>query len=82
MPALRLEVFDRAPASDGSMQPLVEVTAVEEAKVASFEQGYSAGWDDAVAAQQGDHVLALVRKVGEKALGVGHGGSIAKPCVM
>ncbi len=32
--------------------------------------------------QQGDHVLALVRKVGEKALGVGHGGSIAKPCVM
>jgi flagellar biosynthesis/type III secretory pathway protein FliH len=36
------------------MQPLVEATAVEEAKVASFEQGYSAGWDDAVAAQQGD----------------------------
>jgi flagellar biosynthesis/type III secretory pathway protein FliH len=54
MPALRLEVFDTAPASDGSMQPLVEATAVEEAKVASFEQGYSAGWDDAVAAQQGD----------------------------
>jgi hypothetical protein len=54
MPALRLEVFDTAPALDGSMQPLVEATAVEEAKVASFEQGYSAGWDDAVAAQQGD----------------------------
>ena len=54
MPALRLEVFDTAPAADGSMQPLVEATAVEEAKVASFEQGYSAGWDDAVAAQQGD----------------------------
>ena len=54
MPALRLEVFDTAPAPDGSMQPLVEATAVEEAKVASFEQGYSAGWDDAVAAQQGD----------------------------
>ena len=33
---------------------LAEATAVEEAKVASFEQGYSAGWDDAVAAQQGD----------------------------
>ncbi|MFN3281137.1 MAG: flagellar biosynthesis protein, partial [Tabrizicola sp.] len=28
--------------------------AVEEAKVAGFEQGYTAGWDDAVAAQQGD----------------------------
>jgi flagellar biosynthesis/type III secretory pathway protein FliH len=54
MPALRLEVFDTAPASDGSLQPLVEQTAVEEAKVASFEQGYSAGWDDAAAAQQGD----------------------------
>lgn len=54
MPGLRLEVFDVAPASDGSLQPLVEATVVEEAKVASFEQGYSAGWEDAVAAQQGD----------------------------
>ena len=54
MPALRLEVFDTAHASDGSLQPLVEATAVAEAKIASFEQGYSAGWDDAVAAQQGD----------------------------
>lgn len=54
MSALRLEVFDTAPAFDGTMQPLVEATAVEEAKVASFEQGYSAGWDDAAEAQQGD----------------------------
>jgi flagellar assembly protein FliH len=54
MPGLRLEVFDMAPASDGSLQPLVEATVVEEAKVASFEQGYSAGWEDAVAAQNGD----------------------------
>ncbi len=54
MSALRLEIFDTAPAADGTLQPLVEVAAVEEAKVASFEQGYSAGWDDAVAAQQGD----------------------------
>ncbi len=54
MPALRLEVFDTTSAADGSFRPLVEATAVEEAKVASFEQGYSAGWDDAVAAQQGD----------------------------
>jgi len=54
MPALRLEVFDTVSAADGSLQPLVEATAVEEAKVASFEQGYSAGWDDAVSAQQGD----------------------------
>lgn len=54
MSALRLEVFDTVSVADGSVQPLVEVAAVEEAKVASFEQGYSAGWDDAVAAQQGD----------------------------
>jgi flagellar biosynthesis/type III secretory pathway protein FliH len=54
MSALRLEVFDTTPDLDGSLQPLVEATSVEEAKVASFEQGYSAGWDDAVAAQQGD----------------------------
>jgi flagellar biosynthesis/type III secretory pathway protein FliH len=54
MPGLRLEVFDVAPVSDGSLQPLVEATVVEEAKVASFEQGYSAGWEDAVAAQNGD----------------------------
>lgn len=54
MRPLRLEIFDTATAPDGSMQPLVEATAVEEAKVAAFEQGYSAGWDDAVAAQQGD----------------------------
>jgi flagellar biosynthesis/type III secretory pathway protein FliH len=54
MSALRLEIFDTVPAADGTLQPLVEAAAVEEAKVASFEQGYSAGWDDAVAAQQGD----------------------------
>jgi flagellar biosynthesis/type III secretory pathway protein FliH len=54
MSTLRLEVFDTAPAFDGTLQPLVEANVVEEAKVASFEQGYSAGWDDAVAAQQGD----------------------------
>lgn len=54
MTALRLEVFDLAPAADGSLQPLVEATVVEEAKVASFEQGYSAGWEDAVAAQNGE----------------------------
>ena len=54
MPALRLEAFDTLATADGSIQPLVEATAVEEAKVASFEQGYSAGWDDAVAAQNGD----------------------------
>ena len=41
MPALRLEVFDSSIAADGTPQPLVEASALEEAKVASFEQGYS-----------------------------------------
>lgn len=54
MPALRLEVFDTYITPDGADLPLVEATAVEEAKVASFEQGYQAGWDDAAAAQEGD----------------------------
>lgn len=54
MPALRLEVFDSRIAADGTAQPLVEASALEEAKIASFEQGYSAGWEDAAAAQQGD----------------------------
>jgi flagellar biosynthesis/type III secretory pathway protein FliH len=54
MPALRLEVFDTVLTADGGTQPLVEVRAVEEAKITSYEQGYSAGWEDASAAQQGD----------------------------
>jgi flagellar biosynthesis/type III secretory pathway protein FliH len=54
MPALRLEVFDTVTTGDGAPQPLVEASALDEAKVASFEQGYSAGWEDAAAAQEGD----------------------------
>lgn len=54
MPPLRLEVFDTATTPDGTARPLVEATALDEAKIASFEQGYSAGWEDASAASQGD----------------------------
>lgn len=54
MPALRLEVFDTVIAANGTPQAMVEAIEVEDAKVVSFEQGYSAGWDDAVAAQLGD----------------------------
>jgi flagellar assembly protein FliH len=54
MSALRLEVFDTVAAGDGAPQPLVEASALDEAKVTSFEQGYSAGWEDAAAAQSGD----------------------------
>lgn len=54
MPALRLEVFDSMTTGDGTPQPLVEASVLDDAKVASFEQGYSAGWEDAAAAQADD----------------------------
>ncbi len=54
MPALQLEVFDTVTAGDGTPQPLVEASALDDARIASFEQGYSAGWEDAAAAQSGD----------------------------
>jgi flagellar biosynthesis/type III secretory pathway protein FliH len=53
---LRLEVFDTETASDGTELPLVQASAMEDAKIASFEQGYTAGWDDATAAQAGDQM--------------------------
>ncbi|WP_309664855.1 flagellar biosynthesis protein [Tabrizicola sp.] len=54
MGLLRLEVFDTETAPDGTELPLVQASALEDAKIASFEQGYTAGWDDATAAQSGD----------------------------
>jgi len=54
MPALLLEIFDTTIAADGTPQPLVEASALDEARITSFEQGYSAGWEDAAASQQGD----------------------------
>jgi flagellar assembly protein FliH len=54
MRSLRLEVFDTVTTGDGAPQPLIEASALDEAKVTSFEQGYSAGWEDAAAAQEGD----------------------------
>ncbi|MBA3910399.1 MAG: flagellar biosynthesis protein [Rhodobacter sp.] len=54
MRAPRLEVFDSTISADGTPQPLVELGALEEAKIAAFEQGYSAGWEDAANAQQSD----------------------------
>ena len=53
---LHLEVFDMEVGPDGSVQPLVQASALEDAKITSFEQGYTAGWDDAVAAQETDQL--------------------------
>jgi flagellar biosynthesis/type III secretory pathway protein FliH len=54
MAALKLEVFDTEAGPEGQMLPLVQMSALEEAKIASYEQGYTAGWDDAAAAAAGD----------------------------
>ena len=48
--AVRLEVFGAG--DTGAPAARVDAEALEEARLASFEQGYKAGWDDATAAQQ------------------------------
>ncbi len=51
MPLPKLEVFD-APSSPrpDQGQVVTQVSAIEETKLAAYEQGYKAGWDDAAAA--------------------------------
>jgi hypothetical protein len=49
MPPLRLEVFETA-ATGGDGTIVTDAGALEEARLAAFEQGYTAGWDDASAA--------------------------------
>lgn len=55
MPIPRLEVFEPAgkPKKPSTMVT-TELAAIEEAKLASYEAGYKAGWDDAAAAQVED----------------------------
>lgn len=54
MKALNLEVFD-TPQDQGQTPVVVlESIAFEEAKLGAYDQGYRAGWEDAVAAQQND----------------------------
>lgn len=55
MPMPRLEVFE-TPAVTRSAADLVttQASAIEEGKLAAYEQGYKAGWDDAAAAQDED----------------------------
>jgi flagellar assembly protein FliH len=53
MPPLRLEVFETAtPPADTTV--VTDIGAMEEARLAAYEQGYTAGWDDATAAQAED----------------------------
>lgn len=52
--AIRLEVFETGRKDDPSEVVITDSGHFEEVKLASFEEGYSAGWEDAVAAQSGD----------------------------
>ena len=52
MPMPKLEVFDAGPGNqEGSGMVVMQVSANEEAKLAAYEQGYKAGWEDAANAQ-------------------------------
>ncbi|MGB8811958.1 MAG: flagellar biosynthesis protein [Paracoccaceae bacterium] len=53
MAMLRLEVFESAEKSTGSTV-VTDISAMEEVRLAAYEQGYTAGWDDAVSAQSDD----------------------------
>lgn len=58
---LRLEVFEDA---EGAGEPVTMAPAeLEESRLAAFEQGYTAGWDDAVKAQT-DEVARLRADLG------------------
>lgn len=46
---LKLEAFDAAPSGESVT---IELADLEEARLASFESGYTAGWDDATKAQK------------------------------
>lgn len=53
MPPLRLEIFPgNDAAADGTV--VTNAAALEEARLAAFEQGYSAGWEDAGKAEAGE----------------------------
>lgn len=51
---LRLEVFESTERRDVSGTVVLDSLALEEAKLAAYENGYSAGWEDAAAAQSDD----------------------------
>jgi flagellar biosynthesis/type III secretory pathway protein FliH len=52
--ALKLEVFALAEKKDAPSTVVLDTMALEEAKLASYDSGYSAGWEDAAAAQSDD----------------------------
>lgn len=58
MPMPKLEVFDSQPGKkEHSGMVTMHISASEEAKLAAYEHGYKAGWEDAAAAQSEDQSL-------------------------
>lgn len=51
---LRLEIFENEEPGVPSETVVLDVAAFEEARLASYDSGYAAGWEDATAAQSGD----------------------------
>lgn len=55
MPMPKLEIFDTdTPQKQAEGIVVTQVSAMEEARLAAYEQGFQAGWDDAAAAQTED----------------------------
>lgn len=54
MTPLKLEVFDSADRARRPDTVVLDTMALEEAKLASYDSGYQAGWEDANAAQSDD----------------------------
>lgn len=52
--ALRLEVFESGENQTAPDTVVLDRAVLEEDKLASYDAGYSAGWEDATAAQSGD----------------------------
>lgn len=56
MPPLRLEVFQTA-LEPARTTVVTDLSAMEEARLAAYEQGFTAGWDDATTAQADNQTL-------------------------
>ena len=52
--ALKLEVFDTGEKPARTQTVILDRVALEDEKLAAYDRGYAAGWEDAVAAQTGD----------------------------
>ena len=51
---LRLGIFENEEADSPAGTVVLDAAALEEARLASYDSGYAAGWEDATAAQSGD----------------------------